>query len=272
MRRGTRLVCSKCLRTALDLRVSKGQLPRALRIADALLKSFADRGWQTTVQDGLRTLVRVDAATIALSIHELVQDLEVPPKPNLTGRYDFHYKRREILSKPSGHLSISIEEQPRLWRHNQRRTWNESDERPLEQRLNAVLVGMLKLASAATADAVRRDREAREEEERRRKREAALEEQRRLRAALAEERQRVERLREQATRWRESQNLRLFVEQARERGALPEVGLEGQPLAQWIEWALQQADRLDPFAPSPPSILDDADRIEQMGGEQRLRR
>jgi hypothetical protein len=28
-------------------------------------------------------------------------------------------------------------------------------------------------------------------------------------------------------------------------------------LARWIEWALAQADRLDPLKPTPPSILDE---------------
>ncbi len=31
----------------------------------------------------------------------------------------------------------------------------------------------------------------------------------------------------------------------------------GSELAKWIEWAHQQADRLDPLCPSPPSILDE---------------
>jgi hypothetical protein len=123
---------------------------------------------------------------------------------------------------------------------------------------------MLKLASAVNADVARRERQALEEQERQRRLQAALDEQRRLRETLAQEKANVERLLEQAARWRESQNLRLFVEQARERGAVPGLGLEGQDFSDWIQWALRQADRLDPFTPSPPSILDEADRIEHM--------
>lgn len=43
---------------------------------------------------------------------------------------------------------------------------------------------------------------------------------------------------------------------------MPEGGTTS--LADWVEWALRQADRLDPFTPSPRSILDDEQRIEQM--------
>ena len=71
-------------------------------------------------------------------------------------------------------------------------------------------------------------------------------------------------LQAQAKRWRRSHDLRLFVQEALRQGSLKEQDLAGTALKEWAEWALQQADRLDPFTASPPSILDDEERIKKM--------
>jgi hypothetical protein len=247
----------------LDIRVTREQLSRALRVADALLKSFDSRGWAVAVHDG-RTLVHVGGTPIAITIEERLETIEMPAKPNLGASYSFHYNRRETARKPGGDLLIGIREQTHLWSHSQKRNWRGSEKRALEDQLNDVIVGMLKLASVVRADLERRKQRELEEQEHERRLQAAHDEQRRLRAALTKEKSKVEQLLKQAARWRESQNLRRFIEQARERGGPPELGLDEHGQADWLQWALQQADRLDPFAPSPSSILDDADRIEHM--------
>jgi hypothetical protein len=247
----------------VDIRVSRKQLSRALRIADVLLKEFARRNWEIAVQkDG--TFVHVDDAPIAVFIEESLETVELPPKPELSSSYSFHYDRRETERRPSGHLLVGIREASHLWNHTQQRNWRGSDKRVLEQHLSDVIVGMLKLAVAIKADIAKKAREAQREQERQRTRQAKLEEQRCLREALEEEKARVRLLLDQAARWRESQYLREFVEEACKRGAVAELGLEGNAFADWITWATCQADRLDPFAGSPPSILDDAEYIEHM--------
>ncbi len=92
-----------------------------------------------------------------------------------------------------------------------------------------------------------------------------------LRAELAAEKVHVESLRKQADRWCESENIRRFVERACAQGELLEMGLRSAELERWAEWALAQADRMDPLKPSPTSILDDADRIEHMCDELQWR-
>jgi hypothetical protein len=32
---------------------------------------------------------------------------------------------------------------------------------------------------------------------------------------------------------------------------------EGSELDEWLRWATQQADRIDPLMPNPPSVLDE---------------
>jgi hypothetical protein len=72
------------------------------------------------------------------------------------------------------------------------------------------------------------------------------------------EQERVDSLIKQAESWKTSKLLRAFVEAAkRELGpANGNITLDSE-LAQWIDWASQQADRLDPLRERPPSILDE---------------
>src|SRR5262249_37064173 len=145
-----------------------------------------------------------------------------------------------------------------------RRKWHDSAKRPLEDQLNKVVVGIIKLAGAVRAEVAQRERAHQEELERQRQLQIAVDEQARLRQELAADRARVDALRKKADRWCESQNIRRYVEHARAQGSLAEMRLQGPDVERWAEWALRQADRLDPFKPSPPSIIDDAERIEHM--------
>lgn len=129
--------------------------------------------------------------------------------------------------------------------------------------MNHVVGGILKLVAAMRSEQERIDRAARDQEERERRNREVLEEQRRRREIVETERARIEVLREQATRWQESERIRLFAAAARDRGSLEELGLVGPALEAWSNWALEQANRLDPLAVSPPSFVDDADAGEQ---------
>jgi hypothetical protein len=232
----------------LQISVSRAQLARTLRITDALLKACQARGWETSVVNG-KTLVQVDAVPIGLSVEELLETVELPAKPSVETSYAFNYKRKpETTKKPSGRLLISLQEQQYLWRQSLRRNWRDSERTPLEEQLNDVIIGMLKMAAAVAADNARKEREAKAEEERERQRKAIAEEQRQLRAQLAEEKNRVQKLRDQARRWRESENLRRLVAEVQRRGIVPDLD-SSSTLAEWTQWALGQADRLDPFTP-----------------------
>lgn len=252
----------------LALHVSRDQLPRALRVADALLKAFAERDWKVVISRE-RTLVHVDDMPIAVRIDEGMETDERPVKPDLSSSYDFHFERRNVVRRPSGWLTISIHEDSNMWGHSQQRNWNESDKRSIEDCLNGVLVGLIKLAAAMQADHARKELQARAEAERQHRLQAAVEEQKRLRAAVAAERSKVAALREQAMLWREAEIVRGFIGEARRRGRGADPAIQGADFDRWAEWALAQADRLDPFAPNPPSILDDGERIERLVDEAR---
>ena len=82
-------------------------------------------------------------------------------------------------------------------------------------------------------------------------------------AAILAERAKVKKLRQDATDWRESRQCRAYIAAVRQdavtRGL--DVGDESEK-GKWLQWATKQADRLDPFKESPPSILDDADKFK----------
>ena len=255
----------------IDVRVSRAQLARALRIADALFKAFKSRGWPVEVGDDV-TNVLVLGHPIGIVIEEGVETIEITPKPDLEGEYRFHYDRRETVRRPSGVLAVRIREHHHFWGGNHRRNWRSSKTRRLEERLNDVLIGLVKLVSAIRADVAERERREALERERQARADAALKEQRRLKEELAREKANVQELLHLADDWRRSQDLRQLVEEARRRGEVCRPGSDGRDIKDWIEWALRQADRLDPFVPSPPSILDDAERIEHMCDDLRWHR
>jgi hypothetical protein len=76
-------------------------------------------------------------------------------------------------------------------------------------------------------------------------------------ALLKEEESRVRALGRAAANWARAQQIRGFLVAARE-----EATRNGQPITpgtsfgDWLVWAEQQADRLDPLKESPPSIID----------------
>jgi hypothetical protein len=252
----------------LAVKVSRAQHPRALRIADALLKAIASRGWDANVSQHVTNIV-IDGMTIGIAIDESTKTEERPVKPDLGDGYSFHYNRRELVRRPSGRLSITLKEEPPVWAHDQRRSWKDSPTRPIDQFLNGVLGALITLSVAMKAARERREREARAEEARRRQLAAAVEQQEKLRERVEEEEARLEELRRHAKAWREAKNLRRFIEEARVKRR-DDAAASGFDFDAWAAWAHVQADRLDPLTPSPPSILDEAERIdrliEELGG------
>ena len=247
----------------LDVRVSRSQLPRALRIADALIKAFADRDWPVAIEGG-KTLVRVGDIALEFTVYELLEHVEVPLKPKLDEEgYEFHYDRREVVQRASQRLAVRIGEPYPHVRQIHRRNWCDSERQPLEGRLHQVVIGVLRLASGVVADHAARERELAETRAREEARKNALEERQRLRDELSRERAKLEWLLHQTHCWHRSQDIRRFVKRVREEGVLPELETAGEELEEWIGWALEQADRLDPFRSSPPSVLDRASEIEE---------
>ena len=92
--------------------------------------------------------------------------------------------------------------------------------------------------------------------ERRRQEEARLRAEKRER--IKAEQAKVDLLLHEANDWKRSRELRKYIEEKRQKQLMEGKTIEtGSDFAQWLEWASQQADRLDPLAENPPSIIDE---------------
>lgn len=225
----------------LDIRVTPGNLGRALRIMDALVKALETRGYSVSIDPKNKDATTVSILGQMLDIrleesvkrtdHVLTPDEKKRQKESYWAyapRYDFH---------PTGQLALRIKE----WSNGKRRNWSDGDRRRLEDCLNDFLTGLIQVAAVKKArDLEWKERERQGEKERRRQ---AEEEQR-----LQEEAERLKVLEEEAGAWQRSQRIRSYVGAVKE--AVQHQGGNLSPdshLERWLVWALEQADRLDPL-------------------------
>ena len=231
----------------LDIRVSKTALRRSLLIMNALLKALEQRGYGV----GCGPSITINQAVVSFRIEEIVEYRQEALKTP-------GYNRFNQTKEPCGRLELYINRSGLSWAHSCRGTWRDGKKVPLENRLNGFLESLQYMAALTKAQ--QNAEKKREDEQRAEK--IRREELARLRAEkharFEAERTRVEALRDQAMAWRESQNLREYIQTVRQNHVAATGGIEPESeFARWLEWANQQADRLDPFRESPLSILDD---------------
>lgn len=139
-----------------------------------------------------------------------------------------------------------------------RGVWNDTKRRQVEACLGDVMLSLRRVAAWQAAERAKAEaRQVRYEAEQQRR---AV-----LRAEIETERVRVEQLGKDAAAWRRAQDIRVFVDARAAQMAIcashPDRasadGLANDPEAKrWLQWASDQADRLDPLRTSPPSIID----------------
>ena len=236
----------------LDLKVSKTGLHRALRIMDALLKAMEAQGW--TISTG--PVVSVLGVDIPLSLSEgVVSKSEEPPEDDSGGRYQFHHSRMISKQVPSGEFTLVMGGKSSWYR----RKVKDGVRQRLEDMLQKVLEGMVAIASSHRQDELAREERERQWAEEQRREEAIRERKARLKKKILAEKARVNALVREMRQWRQSQDLRAYIE-ARKRQHLAGRNPDAMDddFSRWHQWALDQAARLDPLCPSPPSILDNA--------------
>jgi hypothetical protein len=205
---------------------------RALLIADALMKALEKRGYEVRVSKdhwrGEATRICRNGVEIELSIFEQVNKFQ---------RELTEEERRKppylivdtFKARSSGKLAVKI----RSYRAGYR-SWGDGLDRALEDRLNEVLVGVVMMMEPLILA-----NRARVEEENRR-----LE---RIRKSKEEARN-IEQLQTDAARWATSRNLREYLRAYRGKmieihGRIP----DGSREANWLEWAEDYVEKLDPL-------------------------
>lgn len=239
----------------LNLAVSKGTLRRSLLMVDALLKAFERHGYPVAAGPSVTVL----GETVKFGMEETVESKReaIDGEHDLDGPYQFGHSRYFQKRIPSGRLVLRITSADAYWAEGSRKMWRDAKS-PLEERLTSFVQGVVKIAAILKKHKARQAAEAkvREAKAERQAEEARLRAEKLAR--IKTEQKRVRDLFVTVKNWQRSQALREYIASAREYGAA-KCGehLEEDAYVAWLAWATAQADRLDPFCESPPSILDE---------------
>jgi len=233
----------------LDISVSKAALPRALRLAAGLITALEEEGFKIAVKKGHKekTTATLHNQAIGFTIVERIDHIPLasPPKGGVLQRV-LTYAGTPHEQKPSGRLGLQIW-QP--WNASPKR-WNDGKTRTLEDLLPEIVAAFLRIALAGKVADEKREAEKAEAER--------LEEERARKAALIkQEEARVRALHRAAANWERACRIRDLVAAASDGARREGVSVEpGTPFGDWLIWAAEQADRIDPLKVSPRSIID----------------
>ena len=264
----------------LNVTVSRTQTSRALRIMDALVKAVERRG-AVFVKDKRPDCqfmhLYVGGEKVGFYLNERVNKTERTLE-KVADPLAWRWKWEKWDYQATGNLQFRIfESVPSL----ARRCWKDCTRYKLEAKLGEIVEWIF-----ATGEAFKEERMAREERWRRIEKEREQREQERLRQESlrkeAERRQEVEEenrssLEAAAQNWRDARLLRRFIHVC--DGELRKAGKPLEPNGwqeQWLAWAREHADRLDPMKngfleaegrrmPSPDPV-DTAGKSDEMPG------
>lgn len=232
----------------LDIDVTKGQLRRAFRIMDALVKALESRGWKVAngTGDDRKSYVTIFDQRIAFGIRETIKKVEnAPPTPrrSSTGEmYTPYYTK--YRDEPSGKLALVLRHS---WGHGVSKSRVESASNPTEERLNDFVMLLVREADEDLQRHKRWEAERLREAEIAARRRAEEERLAKIEARRAAERARLRVLEGQAARWKASRDLSAFVAAIRAHLAEHPSESAGSQMAEdWLAWADAHARALDP--------------------------
>ena len=238
-------ICVPKAGRCLDLHVSRASFDRAERILDALFKALLARGHRIAVtnDEPSRTIVTVHQEELVFSMTEDAVRIE-KIESFFNRSHDYEYR-------PNGLLTIRVRAAAA---ELSRRPWSDGKKK-LEDQLNFVLAGMVKLSGEVAehrATCARREQEADAEREVRRlqlerdrlDREASRAQERERQRLREEEEARVRDLNSKIEAWEAAKRIRTFVAAARtELGD----GSTDHAILEILAWASRHADHIDPI-------------------------
>lgn len=220
----------------LPVKVSAKQIPRALRLLDALFKASEQRGFAVTkVDEGRDTRTRITVHGEDISI-----GLEEPNRRSthvLTAREEAERQKGrgwgipQYDYTPSGAFIFTIDEYTEGLRHR----WSDRVKRPLESCLNEIIVALVRISVTIL---------------RPRRIEAELEHQRQLEEDRRRQiyRAKIDALNKALPDWQKSRDLRAFIA-AVEGATHRRFGKDSSndKIDGWLDWARRLADDIDPL-------------------------
>ena len=224
----------------LGATVSSRSLGRVPHLVATVEHACRVRGFLEESRGGSRLVV--EGVPLFLHVGERSRRLESEQDPADVARYPWLRGRKVYTYEPSGALTIAIGTSREFSWYYVPMSHRVADapSRPLEERLNELMVRLIRVA----VDANERARMWAEREERRRAEEAAARERALAVQRREEEWRGLEGLAEQSMR---AERLRALVERVRVTGVVPASAGAPSELEAWIRWASAFADELDPL-------------------------
>lgn len=220
--------------------VSREQLPRALKVLNALLLALEEQkrpaSWPK--QENAPLSVSIDGEAVRFSLSELTDSA---PHVLTPGEVNHPWSAPKYDYKLTGRLQLRIANLP-PYMGPIRRTWADGKQQRLEHCLGDFMVGL-----TVAAAAIKKNRQETEERHRQWEEERKREEEERR---IAEEQKRkAELVAELIGNWEEAVRLRKFVkaiEQETMRSDFSEA--QKNDIQQVVEWVTQYAGTLDPLS------------------------
>jgi hypothetical protein len=240
----------------VDMRVEKSMRPRAFRLLNALFRALEKRGHRIEVKprpggeaDG-RRVVRFLVLGEDISFRLLQKSRRIyltKEEQRQTPNYEFNKRwgcQTKIRYEPTETLELTLS-----WL-----AFRDTAERKLENQLNEVVIGMLRLVDQWRTVQKKRDAD-------RLAQIAAAEEQER-RARLEEiEQNRLNCINSLADDWENAHRLRKFAESVREEAIRRHGSIDGcEDVRRWLRWVEAYARTIDPLGANHPlPSIDDLD-------------
>jgi hypothetical protein len=233
--------------TLSHLLVSREQMPRALRIMNALFLALEERGQSVSwpKEEEAALTLGVDGEAVRFCVLEITENLRhvlTPAEqkhPWMAPKWDY---------KLTGKLKFRLDNLP--YSAGVRGRWSDGKCQRLEKCIGDFVVG-LRVAAAV----IKKNRQETEERERRWEEERKQQEEQRRKAA--EHKRKREFVTELMRDWEEAQNVRTFVKALAEvAGKLELSDEEKSEIQQVVDWATEYAEFLDPLSDLTDSIAE----------------
>jgi hypothetical protein len=226
--------------------VSREQLPRALKVLNALLLALEAQGQQVSwpKANDASLAVSIDGEAVRFSVSEITDSLLHVPTP-AEAKHPWSAPKHDY--KLTGRLQLQVANLP-PYMGPIRRTWADGKYQQVEN-----CIGNFIIALRVAAAAIKKNRQETEERERRWVEERKQKEEERQKAE--EQKRKAELVAELIGNWDEASRLREFAKAIEEKTARSDFSdTEKTDIQQVAGWTLEYADLLDPLSDLPEAI------------------
>jgi hypothetical protein len=220
----------------LSIAVSPKNLSRAFNIMNTLLKELEQRGFQIKIEMNYHgrneTFAVSDGQKIQIELRETLKMNKVKIDCE---KYPWRQSDYERVFAPTGELRFEIKN---VYGGNVKKIFKDGTNKLVEDQLNNIIINMYKSINYLNLRGQEWERERKIQEEKEKERNLILQRQK-------QEGEKTKYLLQLAKRWNKANVVRNFVKEL-EKTLIEENALTGER-KNWIQWALVNADKIDPI-------------------------